>query len=147
MALDRNAKDRKTSLHGQRFGLDYENQLVGQNGVRHSHETITAPGALTNHGLSILNSSTAIATTLTAPPSLGTEKTVINYSTGTHTVVRSTADGACILYGSTGTSPLGQTITMTGAGAAVSLIAVSSDTWVVSANSAPTGLVAISTST
>lgn len=143
MALDRNAKDRKTSLHGQRFGLDYENQLVGQNGVRWSHETITADAALTDHGLSILNSSTAVVTTLGLPPSLGTEKTIVNYSTGTHTVVRS---DAAIFYGSTGTSPLGQTITLTGAGAAVSLIGVSTDTWVVSADAGP-AVVSVTTST
>ena len=145
MAFETNSKDRKTSLHGKRFGLDYENQLVGQHGVRHSHDTITAASTLAGYGLAIVTGG-PYAVTLQAPLSVGTEMTIVNNSTEQNTVVRSTAAGACIFYGSTGTDQEGQTITFQGPRSAIQLVGISSDTWM-PITSASTATYALSTST
>ncbi len=133
MALERNQKDRKVSLHGRVVGFDYTDKLVGMRGVRHSYETLSTAdaGPLERAGVSVLASTTGAATwTLAAPEGVGDEKTIVNGSTHANVVVRSTAEGPCSFYASTGTSPNATTLSFSAsARGAIQLVAISTDTW------------------
>lgn len=130
MALDKHEADRLVSIHGRKFGLDHDGFAVGTPGERMPFETVTAASTLANSGLSVINSGSAIVTTLTAPPAPGVVKSVVNLSTFANTIVRSTADGACSFYCSTGTDQEGQTITFAASvRASIQLVAVSTDKW------------------
>lgn len=130
MALDKHGDEILTSLHGRRLGLDSKGHVVGTPGDRHALETVTAASTLAASGVSVIESTEAITVTLAAPPAVGVEKTIVNLSTFANVVVRSTADGACSFYCSTGTDQEGTTITFAASvRPAVTLIGVSTDKW------------------
>lgn len=146
MALSKWGDKILTSLHGRRLGLDDKGFLVGTPGTRHPVETITAASTLADSGVSVISSTEAIATTLTAPPYVGCEKVVINASTFANTVVRSTANGACSIYASTGTDQEGVTVTFAASvRPSLHLIGITTDQWG-AVNSASTVYWSVSTS-
>jgi len=147
MALDKHGDEILTSLHGRRFGLDSNGFEVGTPGARHALETVTAASTLAASGVSVIESTEAITVTLAAPPAVGVEKTIVNLSTFANVVVRSTAQGACSFYCSTGTDQEGTTITFAGSvRPAVTLIGVSATEWA-PMNSGSTLYWSVSTST
>ena len=146
MALDRLGAKILTSLHGRKLGLDNDGFAVGTPGTRHAYEDVTTASTLANSGLSILTSTAAIDVTLGPPPSVGVEKIIINNSTYANTITRSTADGACSFYFSTGTDQEGVKVTFAASvRPSLHLIAVSASAWGV-VNSASTSYWSVSTS-
>lgn len=148
MTLETNSKDRKVSLHGKVLGIDYDGQLVGPPGNRQAYEVLTTSSvAMARSGLTVINSTEALDFTLAAPLSIGSEKTIVDASTYANTVNRSTEEGPCSFYFSTGTDQEGQKMTF-GASlrCSVQLIAITTDQWA-PMNPGSTLYVAVSTST
>lgn len=149
MAIDKHTDSILTSIHGKRLGLDDQGSVAGVSGVRMPHESATDGSTMSRHGMSVHTSSAAATVTLPAPLKVGVEKTFINASTGASvalTVVRSTAEGACSFYFSTGTEVAGTTLTLSLRGAAASLVSISTDKWAL-LGTRSTAYVAVSTST
>jgi len=147
MALDKWASKILTSLHGRKLGIDDKGFLVGTPGTRHPLETVTAASTLADSGVSVITSASAIDTTLTAPPYVGCEKIIVNGSTYANTVNRSTANGACSIYASTGTEQEGRKITFAASvRPSLHLVGITTDQWGV-VNSGSTVYWSVSTST
>ncbi len=146
MALSKWADKILTSIHGRRLGLDDKGFLVGTPGTRHPVETVTTASTLADSGVSVINSGSALDFTLAAPPYVGCEKVVINASTYANTVVRSTANGACSIYASTGTDQEGVKVTFAASvRPSLHLIGITTDQWA-AVNSASTVYWSVSTS-
>jgi hypothetical protein len=147
MALDKHDDEIQTSLHGRKIGLDRGGHVVGAPGIRHSFETVTAASTIERSGVTVIESTEAITVTLAAPEYPGVEKRIVNLSTFANVIVRSTAEGACSFYGSTGTDQEGTTITFAGSvGPAVAMMGVDSSRWAF-IESHSTASFAVSTST
>lgn len=126
----------KTSIHGRRFGLDNTGRAMGITGTRKvvtAATSDTTGTALPNHGLVTVHTSTNDTWALTAPEA-GCDLTIIftgtTASTGIATIAPSTVTAATIQ--SCGTST-GGSIKLTGNGASVSLMGLSTSVWAVTA--------------
>lgn len=146
MALDKHDDEILTSLHGRKAGIDRGGYLVGSEGMRQPIETLTANSTMADHGVTVISSTAAGSFTLARPPYIGVTKTVINATTFAHTVTRSTANGACSLYFSTGSEQEGVKATLSVVGAAMNLIGITTAQWALMATPGSTAYLNVATS-
>lgn len=116
-----------TSLYGRRIGLDINETLVGPKHLRRAITAATSDTTgteLPNYGYNSVVSTTDDTWTL-APPYLGAEVTLMtgSSSTGIHSINLTNATA----YSTQGIA--GSTVVLTGAGAAISLLGISTAIW------------------
>lgn len=139
----------RTSLFGRRIGLDQNDYLVGPLGLRQQVEdATTATSTVSGYGLTRVtatgSSQGPVQYTLPTPIPGATKILSLNTtSTGSYQFL-STANGASILAASDGTTK--SLVNLIGQGGCVTLFAVSSAIWQVTA-SVSTGGVTYTTST
>ena len=124
-----------TSIHGRRAGLDANGALVVkavQRGVTQATSDTTGT-TLPNHGVNVVVTSTDDTWPLAAPYD-GAEVTVMtgSSSTGIHTV----APVSGVIYSTNGIA--GASLKLSGAGAAISLIGLTTAIWAVTSMSGST---------
>jgi len=136
MALNRWISSIRTSLRGERLGLDDGEFLVAPKGYREPFESLSAAATMENCGVTVLTGSTATFT-LQAPGRAGITKEIINassVSTAQMAIVRSTANGGCTFlslssaFGSSGDQTIVR-VNLTNVGAFVKLRAISTSQW------------------
>lgn len=125
-----------TSIHGRRLGLTNNEQIGGVKGVHRpvTQATSDTTGtALPNHGINVVVTSTDDTWTLTDPFD-GAEVTLMtgSSSTGIHTV----SPAAAVIYSTNGIA--GASVKLSGAGAAVSLVGLTTAIWAVTSMSGST---------
>jgi len=123
-----------TSIHGRRLGLDRNDQIAGVKGMTRPVTDATSDTtgtALANYGIARLVTSTDDTWTLTAPY-IGAEVTLMtgSSSTGVHTVTVSPA----VIRSTNGIA--GASVLLAGAGAAVSLVGITTGIWAVTSMAA-----------
>jgi len=122
--------DYVTSVHGRRLALDHDDNVLAE-GVRLNVVAATSDTtgtALPNHGVVSLVTTTNDGWSLT-DPTPGSEVTLMtgSTSTGTHTVT----PAAATILSSVGAA--GSALAMTGGGASVSLVGLSTSLWAMTA--------------
>lgn len=125
-----------TSIHGRRLGLGPNEQIGGVKGVHRpvTQATSDTTGtALANHGINVVVTSTDDTWSLTDPFD-GAEVTLMtgSSSTGIHTIT----PAAAVIYSTNGVQ--GASVKLTGAGAAVSLVGLTTAIWAVTSMSGST---------
>ena len=130
-----------TSLHGRRLGLDKDECLVGPKLMKRPVTDATSDTtgtALPNHGVVSVVTTTNDTWTLT-DPFVDAEVTLMtgSSSTGIHTI----NCAAAVIYSTNGVE--GSDVILTGAGAGMSLIGISTSQWSVTsrAGSSPSNYV------
>lgn len=116
-----------TSIHGRRLGLDKDETLVGPKHMKRQVTDATSDTtgtALPNHGINSVVTSTNDTWTLTDPYG-GAEVTLItgSSSTGIHTITCA----AATIRSTNGIA--GANVVLTGAGASMSLLGISTGVW------------------
>jgi hypothetical protein len=119
----------RTSIHGRRLGLDSNDFLVGNRGLRlpvTDATSDTTGTALPNHGMVSVITTTNDIWTLTDPVP-GCQVTIFtgSSSTGTHNIV----PAAATIISSNGVA--GSSIAIAGAGASIRLVGISTAKWIV----------------
>jgi len=135
-----------TSIFGRRLGLDSAGFLVGPNDFRSQVEGVSSAGStvvstavttpLSNYGCSLVGSSGASATTayILSAPTPGVYKTLFVPTTGYAVVIATTIStgagtaGAFICSSGSVTSTH-QTITLSGKGASLTLVGLTTGLW------------------
>lgn len=130
-----------TSLHGRRIGLDNDATLVGPKHMKRAVTDATSDTtgtALLNYGINSVVTTTNDTWTLTDPYK-GAEVTLMtgSSSTGIHTITCA----AAVIYSTNGIA--GANVVLTGAGACVNLVGISTSQWSVTsmAGSTPSNYV------
>lgn len=125
-----------TSIHGRRLGMDPNQFLVGQKGVRvpvANATSDTTGTALVNHGFHTVATTTNDVWTLEDPtPGCEVEIATITTSTGNHAIV----PAAATIVSTNGVA--GSSITMQGIGAWIKLIGISTAQWAVTSRGGST---------
>lgn len=116
-----------TSIHGRRMGLDINETIVGVRGMclpQVSGTSDTTGTALPNNGIVSVVTSTDDTWTL-SNPYVGAMVTLMtgSSSTGVHSINL----GGSLAYSTVGIA--GSTVTLSGAGAAVTLVGISTALW------------------
>lgn len=119
----------RTSIHGRRLGLDGNDQIAGIKGMTRPVTDATSDTtgtALPNYGIVSVVTTTNDSWTLT-DPYVGAEVTLMtgSSSTGTHTITCA----AAVIYSTNGIA--GANVLLAGAGAAVSLVGITTARWAV----------------
>jgi hypothetical protein len=119
----------RTSIHGRRLGLDPNDFMVGNRGMRvpiQDATSATTATQLQNHGFVSVVTTTDDAWVL-ADPVPGCQVTLFcgSSSTGTHAITPASA----VIVSSNGVA--GSSISMGGAGASITLLGVSTAQWAV----------------
>ena len=118
----------RTSIHGRRLGLDGNDQIAGVKGMTRPVTDATSDTtgtALPNYGIVSVVTTTDDTWTLSAPY-IGSEVTLMtgSSSTGVHTI---TMEAGTVIYSTNGIA--GANVLLAGAGAAVSLVGVTTARW------------------
>jgi hypothetical protein len=125
-----------TSIHGRRLGLDPNENLIGPKVLKRPVTAATSDTtgtALPNYGYSSVVTTTDDTWTLT-DPYVGAEVTLMtgSSSTGVHTITMA----AATIYSTNGIA--GANVVLTGAGAAMSLLGLSTAIWQVTSRAGST---------
>lgn len=125
-----------TSVHGRRLGLGPDGELLGVPGLARpvtSATSDTTGTALPNDGIVSVVTTTNDTWTLT-DPYVGAEVTLMtgSSSTGVHTITCA----AAVIYSTNGVE--GANVVLTGAGAAMSLVGISTSQWSVTSRAGST---------
>ena len=131
----------RTSIHGRRLGLDGNDQIAGIKGMTRpvtDATSATTGTALPNYGINSVVTTTDDSWTLT-DPYVGAEVTLMtgSSSTGIHTITCA----AATIRSTNGIA--GANVVLTGAGACVNLVGISTAIWAVTsmAGSTPSNYV------
>ena len=127
LALDTIRDNMQISIHGRRCFVDINGNLGGFKGITRpvtDGTSDTTGTALPNYGINRVVTSTNDTWTLT-DPYVGAEVTLMtgSSSTGVHTV----SPAAAVIYSTNGIA--GSGVVLTGAGACVSLLGISTGIW------------------
>lgn len=126
----------RTSIHGRRIGLDGNEQLAGVKGMTRPVTDATSDTtgtALPNYGIVSVVTTTDDSWTLTAPY-VGAEVSLMtgSSSTGIHTI----AVAPAVIRSTNGIA--GANVVLTGPGAALSLVGITTALWAVTSMSGTT---------
>jgi hypothetical protein len=125
-----------TSIHGRRLGLDNEEYIVGPRGMKRPVTAATSDTTgttLPNNGYNSVVTTTD-DTWLLDPPAVGSEVTLMtgSSSTGVHTITFTNA----VAYSTNGIA--GASVILTGSGAAMSLLGITTGIWQVTSRAGST---------